>query len=130
LIPSVIRRLLASERPQLTSGEQKWDYLYVEDAAEAIYQAAITKRAEGIFNLSSGEAHTVRKLVEQIRNIINPSIPLGFGEIPSPLDQIMHLQADISKLREATGWTPQTSLEEGLRRTIEWSREAVGVAGL
>ena len=130
LIPSVIRRLLARERPLLTSGEQKWDYLYVADAADAIYRAAVTEDAQGIFNLSSGEAQTVRKLVEQIRNIIDPSLPLGFGEIPTLADQIMHLQADISRLREATGWTPQTSLEEGLKRTIEWSREAAGVARL
>ncbi|HKC65031.1 MAG TPA: NAD-dependent epimerase/dehydratase family protein [Pyrinomonadaceae bacterium] len=130
LIPSVIRHLLAGESPQLTSGEQKWDYLYVADAADAIYRAAVRESAHGVFNLSSGEAHTVRKLVEQIRNIIDPSLPLGFGEIPTLADQIMHLQADISKLREATGWTPQTSLEEGLKRTIEWSREAAGVARL
>lgn len=127
LIPSVIRHLLAGERPRLTSGEQKWDYLYVSDAADAIYRAAASRRVEGVFNLSSGEAHTVRSIVEQIRNIIDPTLPLSFGEIPIPADQIMHLQADISKLREATGWTPQTSLEEGLKRTVEWSKRTVGV---
>ena len=126
LIPSVIRSLLSHERPLLTSGDQKWDYLYIEDAADAIYQAAVTESAEGVFNLSSGEAHTVRKLVEQIRNIIDPSLPLAFGEIPTPANQIMRLQADISKLREAIGWTPQTSLEEGLWRTVAWSKRIIG----
>ena len=126
LIPSVIRSLLSHERPLLTSGDQEWDYLYIEDAADAIYQAAVTESAEGVFNLSSGEAHTVRKLVEQIRNIIDPSLPLAFGEIPTPANQIMRLQADISKLREAIGWTPQTSLEEGLRRTVAWSKRIIG----
>jgi len=130
LIPSVIRRLLAGECPRLTSGEQKWDYLYVRDAADAIYRAAATTGAHGVFNLSSGEARTIRKLVEQIRNIIDPTLPLAFGEIPTPADQIMHLQADISKLREATGWTPQTNLEEGLRQTIAWNRKAAEVAKL
>ncbi|MDQ3820062.1 MAG: NAD-dependent epimerase/dehydratase family protein [Acidobacteriota bacterium] len=123
LIPSVIRSLLAGECPQLTSGDQKWDYLYVGDAAEAIHRAAVTEGAEGVFNLSSGEAHTVREIVERIRDIIDPSLPLSFGEIPAPAARIMHLQADISKLREATGWTPRTSLEEGLRWTIEWAKE-------
>ncbi len=124
LIPSVIRRLLKGERASLTSGEQKWDYLYVEDAAEAIYRAAVTEDAEGIFNLSSGEAHTVRSIVERIRNLIDPSASLGFGELATSPDQIRHLQADITKLEAATGWTPRTSLDEGLRRTVEWSRQS------
>jgi len=126
LIPSVIRSLLAGERPLLTSGEQRWDYLYVEDAAEAIYRVAVAANAGGVFNLSSGEAHTVRAIAERIRDLIDPAAGLGFGEIPAPPGQVTHLQADIGKLRAATAWAPQTSLDEGLRRTVEWSRSAVG----
>lgn len=125
LIPSVIRSLLRGEHLSLTSGEQSWDYLYVEDAAEAIFRTAVTEEAQGVFNLSSGEAHTVREIAERIRNLIDPSASLGFGEIPLRADQVMHLQADIAKLQAATGWTPRTSLAEGLRRTVEWSKCAL-----
>jgi nucleoside-diphosphate-sugar epimerase len=125
LIPSLIHSLLRGEHMSLTSGEQKWDYLYVEDAAEAIVRAAVTKEAEGVFNLGSGEVHTVRNIVERIRNLIDPSTSLGFGEIPLAPDQITHLQADITKFKAATAWTPRTSLDEGLRRTIEWSKNVL-----
>ena len=123
MIPQVILKLLQGEKPSLTPGEQRWDYLYVEDVATAIWQAASHPVAQGIFNLGSGEAHTVHSIVECIRDLIDPGLPLGFGEVPYRPDQIMHLQADISRLRQVTGWSPQVSLDEGLRRTVEWYRE-------
>ena len=123
MIPSVTFALLRGEKPALTLGKQRWDYLYVEDAVEAIWQAAITPEAQGIFNLGSGEAYTIRSIVECIRDLIDPSLPLGFGEVPYRPNQIMHLQADVSRLKQATGWSPQVSLDEGLRRTVKWFRE-------
>jgi nucleoside-diphosphate-sugar epimerase len=123
LIPYVILALLKGKKPALTEGKQRWDYLYVEDVARAIWQAATSPRAEGIFNLGSGEAHSIRSIVERIRDLIDPSLPLGFGEVPYRPDQVTHLQADISRLRQATGWSPQVSLDEGLQRTVEWYQE-------
>lgn len=122
LIPATIRTLLAGEKPTLTLGEQRWDYLYVEDAAEAIYRAATNDAADGVYNLGSGETRTIRDIVERIRDLIDPALPLGFGDIPYRPDQVMHLQADISRLQIATGWAPQTGLDEGLRRTVDWYR--------
>lgn len=127
LIPGVIRRLLARTRPALTAGEQLWDYLYVADAAEAIYRTAKVESVQGVFNLGSGDARHVRVIVERIRDLIDPSLPLGFGEINYPPNQVMRLQADITRLRAAIEWTPQTSLDEGLRRTVGWYREHEGV---
>lgn len=123
MIPELIVKLLRGEKPALTLGEQRWDYLYVEDAVEAIWRAAITPEAQGVFNLGSGEARAIRSIVERIRDLIDPNLPLGFGEVPYRSDQVMHLQADISRLCETTGWFPQVSLDEGLRRTVEWFKE-------
>lgn len=125
LIPTVIRHLLQGEHVPLTSGKQRWDYLYVEDAAEAIFRAAVAEDARGVFNLSSGRAHTIRQIVERVCDLIDPSASLGFGELPTAPDQIKHLQADITKLQAATGWAPRTSLDEGLKRTVAWARERV-----
>jgi nucleoside-diphosphate-sugar epimerase len=126
LIPATIKQLLAGVRPALTPGEQRLDYLYVEDAAEAIYEAALRSEAQGVFNLGSGEAGSVRDILERIRDLIDPSLPLGFGEIPYPPDQPMRLATSIERLRAATAWTPRVSLDEGLRRTIEWYRSRGG----
>ncbi len=120
LIPSVILQLLRRERPRLTGGEQRWDYLYVEDAADAIYRAAVTSNAQGVFNLGSGQSHTIRNILERIRDLIDPGLELGFGEVAYPPDQLMRLEASVERLRRATGWTPRVGLDEGLGRTVEW----------
>ncbi len=118
LIPFLINKLLGGETPVLSSnGEQEWDYLYVEDAAEAIYRAGTTASVQGDFNLASGELCTVRALAERIRNMIDPKQALRFGEgtVPS-------LGADTAPLRNALNWSPQTNLDTGLKKTIEWHR--------
>jgi len=124
LIPSVCRALLAGQRPATTRGEQLWDYLYVEDAAEAIHRVAVTPNAAGVFNLGSGRVQTIRAVIEAVRDLINPQADVGFGELAYGPDQIMHMQAKIDRLRQATGWDPETDLATGLRLTVDWFRGA------
>lgn len=129
LIPYMIRTLLDGERPKLTKAEQIWDYIHVDDVAEAIV-ATLQTEVSGIFNLGSGGAHPLRKIAERLRDEIDPSLPLGFGEIEYRPDQVMHLESDISALSFATGWTPRVSLERGLADTIEWHRAASGATAI
>jgi len=124
MIPYVITTIAKGLRPALTAGEQRWDYLYVEDAAEAILAVLMQRAAQGIFNLGSGQCYRLRMVIEELRDLINPSVELGFGDIPYRTDQVMYLLADISKLTKATGWHPQTSIFEGLRRTVSWYTKA------
>jgi len=125
LIPFVIQSLLRGQEPALTRGEQLWDYLYIYDAIEAIWLLATHPTAQGIFNLGSGKVYTIRSIVEQIRDLIDPRLSLGFGRVPYAVDQIMHLQADITNLQQTIGWSPQTHLIDGLTRTINWYRQNI-----
>lgn len=120
MIPSLIEQLLKGQQVSLTRGEQLWDYLHVEDAARAMVAALESPHACGIFNLGSGQAKSIRVIATFLRDLIDPNLVLGFGDIPYRPDQVMLLEARIQKLIEATGWRPQVSLEEGLRRTVQW----------
>ncbi|QDV35472.1 NAD-dependent epimerase/dehydratase family protein [Tautonia plasticadhaerens] len=124
LIPTLIRSLLDGGRPSLTAGEQRWDFLYITDAAEALRLVAESPDGAGPFNLGSGRVHRIADVAAAVRDLIDPSLPLGLGERPYGPRPIMHLQADVGRLREAAGWEPRTSLDEGLRRTIQWHRRA------
>jgi len=122
-IPQLILKLLATERPALSSGDQRWDYLYVDDAAQALWRAANQPRCTGAFILGSGQAHNVRRIAEKVRELVDPALPLGFGEVPYRSDQPMHLQADISAFQAVTGWTPGTPLDNGLKSTVSWFKD-------
>ena len=76
--------------------------------------------AEGVFNLGSGTAYALHEIIERIRYRIDPALLLGFGDVQYRPDQVMHLQADVTKLKMATGWEPRIELNEGLKRTVEW----------
>lgn len=122
LIPSMIEQLLDGRRPRTTEGRQLWDYLFIDDVADAIRAAAESKQAIGIFNLGSGKPVAVRDIIEQIRDIAAPELDLVFGEIPYRPDQIWHMEADIDRLKRLSGFVPQVELAQGLARTIEWHK--------
>lgn len=118
MIQDVAKKLVNGESPSLSPGTQIWDYLYVADAAEAVRTIVEHKTGLGIVNLGSGTALSIRSIVEQMRDIANPDLQINFGAVPFRSDQVMHLEADISKLTQATGWSPRVPLSEGLRITV------------
>lgn len=120
MISGTIRKLLAGERPALTAGIQRWDYLYAGDAADAFYLAACHGRNGAVYPLGSGQAMPLKDYIIQMRDAIDPALPLGFGEVPYGPLQVMHLQADISALQADTGFVPKTPFAEGIRRTMDW----------
>lgn len=118
----VIQTLLEGKSPKLTEGKQRWDYIYAQDAAKAISVIALQGNINGIYNLGSGTSQTIKYIVELIKDMINPSIDIDFGAVPYRDDQVMFLQADITKLSSAIQWSPITSLQEGFAKTISWHR--------
>jgi UDP-glucose 4-epimerase len=118
----MITSLLDGRRPCLTEGRQLWNFLYVSDAIRAFILLAESKGAEGIFNLGSGEPVSIRNVVELIRDLVDPSLELKFGELAYRPDQVMHLQPDLTRLYAAIVRRPEIALIEGLQRTVGWFR--------
>jgi len=123
MIPYLALKLLHRERPAVTAAEQLWDYIYVEDAAAAVVAVSRSQTASGVFNLGSGTAPRLRDIIEGVRDAIDPTLPIGFGEVAYRPDQVMHLEADISRLKAASGWQPKVDLATGIQRTVEWYRK-------
>ena len=122
MVMSVIYKLIDGEKPSLTRGEQIWDYLYEEDASEALYRLALYGRGGSVYPVGSGTARPLRKYIESIRDTMGSSLDLGFGEIPYGLNQVMYLRADITDLQRDTGFAPRISFDEGIARTISYVR--------
>ena len=123
MIMSAIRALLNGERPSLTKGEQLWDYLYSKDAGRALYLLGEKGKDQKTYCLGSGTKRPLREYMEELRDAIDPSLPLGIGERPYSKNQVMSLFADISALTEDTGFVPSYSFSEGIRETIDWVRK-------
>lgn len=124
MIMSSIRKMLAGQSPEYTPAEQIWDYLYSVDAAEALFLAAKQGRDGAVYCLGSGQARPLKEYIEIMRDEIQPGLLLKLGGKPYAPKQVMYLCADISELRKDTGFEPQYSFEEGIRRTIEWVQSA------
>lgn len=121
LMSLLINSLMGNSALDLSKCEQVWDYVFVDDIAALISKIAKNPGDGGFFNLGGGHATVLKSIVDKIRLKINPQGVLNFGAIPYGKNQLMHLEADISKLAKVYGWTPQTSLEEGLEKTIQWN---------
>jgi UDP-glucose 4-epimerase len=120
LIPYLIRSLLARQKPSLTYAEQLWDYIYIEDVASAISVVLDSHGARGVFNLGSGSTVRLRDIIEKIRDLIDPDLPLGFGEVPYRSDQVMHLAANITRLKSINGWAPKFDFDTAIVKTVDW----------
>ncbi len=122
-VPFIIKAMLKKKSPDMTAGEQLWDYLFIRDVVTAICKTVEIPTAEGVFNLGSGQPRSIRDVAEYVRDLIDPSIKLNLGAVPYKENQIMHMEADISRLSEATGWMPHSTLEQGLNETVGWYLE-------
>ncbi|MFZ3354898.1 MAG: NAD(P)-dependent oxidoreductase [Xanthobacteraceae bacterium] len=119
LIPSLVAKLQEGAVPALTRCEQIWDFLYIDDAADAAAAVLESATAAGIFNLGSGTGRPLREVVTLLRDAVRPGAELGFGQVPYRSDQVMHLEADVTRLHNATGWQPATGLKSGLMQVVK-----------
>ena len=120
MVMSTLNKLAAGERPQFTAGEQQWDYLYADDAANAFYLMAQKGLDRAVYVIGGGKTRALREYIETIRDTVSPGAEIGLGEIPYQENQVMYLCADITDLTRDTGFTPAVEFEEGMRRTAEW----------
>lgn len=115
LISYVIRELKAGRSPELTKCEQIWDYLYADDAADAIL-AIVERGVDGkAYPLGSGKGRKLSEYIEDIRRIVNPNIEIKYGSKDYYPHQPMHLVADINELTIGTGWEPTWSYINGIK---------------
>jgi CDP-glucose 4,6-dehydratase len=127
LVPEAVCAALAARRPVIRSdGSPERDFLYVEDAVGAylaIWEALGRGDAGGeAFNAGGGAPHRVSDVVATICRLAGTSVEPDIRGKGTPPNEIDRQWVDATKLRELTGWRPAVTLEEGLRRTIDWYR--------
>jgi len=121
----LVRNLLKNApHLKLTSGEQKRDFIYIDDvvtAFNAIFDGDFDKGFHEL-DVGSGKDVSVREVVKMAKELCVSNTDLRFGEIPTRENEPDCLKADISTLSRL-GWVCQNSLEEGLIKTINWEKQ-------
>ncbi|MBC7332875.1 MAG: NAD-dependent epimerase/dehydratase family protein [Actinobacteria bacterium] len=122
IISEYIKKIIDGEELVVRGyGTETLDFLYIEDAVEAIYQASISEKCTGVFNISSNTEVSVNSIIEalkalsRVKKVVYEKVPVS--ELST---QIQRSRLSNSKIKNVLGWSPTFSLQEGLKRTLEW----------
>lgn len=128
MIPNFISQALAGEPLTVYGeGEQTRSVQYVDDLVEGLVRLMRAGERRPV-NLGNPEEYTVREVAEKIAELTGSQSGLVYE--PLPLDDPKRRCPDISRAREALGWEPGVSANEGLRRMLRWSLGGTRISGL
>jgi UDP-glucose 4-epimerase len=119
VVPKFIRAIADGEPVTIDGdGEQSRDFTYVENVVDANLRAADAVGAEGrVLNIATGSSQTVNTLATTIGRLLGREVDRTYG--PAQPGDVRESWADVGAAREAIGYEPGVSFEEGLQRTID-----------
>lgn len=122
-IPSIINQLLSSaESISMTPGEQKRDFVYVDDVVNAFIHSLENYSKLGQFEefgVGTGSSFTIKEIVTYLKEITGSKTDLVFGGLKYRENEIMDSRADLSNNKKIE-WQPETSWQEGLKKTVDF----------
>jgi ADP-L-glycero-D-manno-heptose 6-epimerase len=113
-------RLFKSHREGIADGEQKRDFIHVDDAVAVICWLLHTSSVSGIFNVGTGRAHSFRDLINTMFRALGREPDIEYVDMPPKIREHYQYftQANVEKLRAAGYNAGFTSLEEGVNRYV------------
>jgi len=126
VIPIFIRCALEGEPATIFGdGEQSRDFTYVDNVVNANLLAVSSRKAAGKFiNVAAGSRYTLNRILDVIESLVGKHVERHYA--PGRQGEVGHSQADISRAEQLLGYRPAVSVEEGLRRTVEWQQKMPG----
>lgn len=122
LVPYVITSLLRGESPELSSGDRRVDWVYVDDVVDGLVRGATVSGIEGeTIDIGSGRRHSIHEVVEEVEKRIDTETEPIYGARSDRLHE-PEFVADTSRTFTLLEWKAQTSLSDGLHRTVDWYR--------
>lgn len=118
-IPTIINALINKTDINLTPGEQRRDFIYIEDMTDAYMFLAKQNSIGEIFNIGTGNQFTNDEVVDTLFKITDKNTNINKGTYEKRTWDTSNWVADISKIKNL-GWEPKFSLEEGLKKTFEF----------
>ncbi len=102
-------------------GQQKKDYIFIEDVVRANLLAAEKGKGCSFYNVGSGQGHKMSEIAKVLELVFGKKLAIKqMGARPGDPNVLI---ADISKIKRELGWEPKVDLKTGLRRTIEYYQQ-------
>ena len=123
VIPSLLRKAILYPKEQFTifgNGQQQRAFLYVQDCVEGLILSMEKITDAEPINLGSEEVIAISELAKKIINISGKHIQVRYN-LSGPQGTHRYC-ADTTKMKKILKWSPETSLDDGLKRTYEWAR--------
>jgi nucleoside-diphosphate-sugar epimerase len=123
IIPTIITQALSSNKILIGNEKPTRDLNFVENTVDGIIGAAQSEKSVGeVINLGSGTDISIGELAKKILSLSGKSAKIVQDKqrFRPEKSEVMRLVADNTKAKKLLGWEPKISLDEGLRKTIEW----------
>lgn len=124
IISTLLRELPLGNSVQLSACKHKWNFMYIDDAIDAVYSLYLSVKKNsifksGIFNIASTDTRELRDFVLQIHEILEKKGTLEFGTFIQAKEGALSIIPDTTALREiAENWKEQYTFERGIKETI------------
>lgn len=122
MIYTSINKLVHKEHCSFTAGYQTYDFIYITDAINSIIAVAEKGKAFNRYYIGGGEPKPLREFLLEMRDIVDPEVELGLGDIPFKGVDISYDQFDLKKVERDTGYKNEVPFAEGIRMTAEYIR--------
>ena len=118
-IPSIIDRLSKEQSFSMTKGKQYRDFIFIDDLIQAIKKTILNDEVTGlVINIASGISYQLCDIANKIAIMLNAEDYLHIGTLEYRKQEIMNYSVDINLALAKLNWKPITSIDEGLKITI------------
>jgi len=128
VVPDLVSRTAQGDYPLeiLGAGKQVRCFTYIADVADGIVTAGLDPRGEGEdFNVADNTIVNIEDLARKIWDVCGRTEPFRLTHLPPMQYDVQKRVPSVEKMRRVLGWRAKTSLEDGLRHTLNWLRSGV-----
>ncbi len=124
VIPNFVTQCIKGEPVTIYGdGRQTRSICHVSDMVEGLCKIMFEGQKGEVYNVGNPAEYTMIELAEEVKRLTGAKSEFVFK--PLPQDDPMQRRPDINKIRNALGWEPKVTPQEGLKRTIEWFRKEI-----
>ena len=114
LVPTLIQNVLTKDEVSIWNDKPKRDFIFTEDAADAILKL-INTNYTGVINLGTGEMNSIKTITSEVEKLSGKKII----SLDKPVSGPMELTVDTSLTKKLIAWEPKFTLQKGLKKTYE-----------